>query len=730
MSEINYRAALLSAFLLLSACNQPASETSLDPARKPLPTATYVGKDACVDCHADQSNAWRNSHHDLAMQSASLESALGDFNNSTFEKDGVTSRFFVRDGVPWVETDNAEGEMEAFRIAYVFGVAPLQQYLIEFADGRLQTLPIAWDIPGQRWFHMYPDEPIPYSDQLHWTGREQNWNYMCAECHSTNLQKNYSLKSDTFDTTWSEINVSCEACHGPASNHVNIAINDEWDRGLGLEVDLDDQKDAAWTMNAGTGIAARMPALMSPTRQPEACGRCHSRRGTATAKYKFGKPLLDTHVVALLDERLYFADGQIGEEVYVYGSFLQSKMYRAGVTCSDCHDPHSAELRTDGPVSNVCSGCHLPSKFATSLHHRHETGAVECVDCHMASRDYMVIDGRRDHSFRIPRPDLSAAIGVPNACNQCHSDQSSAWAEAAAYEWFGAPQPGHFALAFDSARNGVVGSNEALLPVIQNMAESGIVRATALTLLRQPVSRDQVKAIQDALANADPLLRMGALRALSVLPQQAHAQSAAPLLDDPVRAVRMAAAEIISPVRQSLAVPYADRFASAELEYLAAQLAVVERPEALGNIANLFRNRGENEQSENYYRLALMREPRLTSARANLADLYRAMQRDDKAESLLREGLDLDAGDGVLRHALGLTLVRTGQNDAALVELQQAATLLPDISRYVYVYAVALNSMGQPDKAIEVLEAARRNFPGDAEIAAFLRMLTAEQPSE
>ena len=504
MSELYYRVALPSAFLLLSACSEPASDATPDPARKPLPQATYVGKDACVDCHAGQSAAWRDSHHDLAMQHATAHTVLGDFNDSTFEKDGVTSRFFLQDDEAWVETDNVNGDLEAFRIAYAFGVAPLQQYLIEFDDGRLQALPIAWDIPGKRWFHLYPDEAIPHSDPLHWTGREQNWNYMCAECHSTNLQKNYTLKSDSFDTHWSEINVSCEACHGPASNHVALARDNAWDRGHGLLVDLDDRRDAAWIMNEDTGIAERTPALMSPTSQPEACGRCHSRRGIATADYEFGKPLLDTHIVALLEERLYFADGQIGEEVYVYGSFLQSKMYRAGVTCTDCHDPHSAMLRMDGAVSNVCSTCHAPAKFATESHHRHPAGSVACVDCHMASRNYMVVDGRRDHSFRIPRPDLSSAIGVPNACNQCHSEQRSEWAAAAASEWFGEPGGGHFALAIHAARSGAVGSNNALMSVINDDAVSGIVRATALTLLRQPLSRDQAGIIRSALPPSRP----------------------------------------------------------------------------------------------------------------------------------------------------------------------------------------------------------------------------------
>jgi len=728
MSEFKIRVALLSAFLLVSACSEQASDNAPDVVRKTLPPATYVGKETCADCHSEELAAWSGSHHDLAMQHANAQTVLGDFQDATFEKDGVRSRFFMRDGAHWVETDNASGELQEFKISYAFGVVPLQQYLIEFEDGRLQTLPIAWDTVEKRWFHLYPDEPIPHTDMLHWTGREQNWNYMCAECHSTNLQKNYDLKADSFNTTWSEINVSCEACHGPASNHVTIAESGEWDRGSGLPVDLDDHGDAVWIINEDSGVAERTPERMSPSIQPEACGRCHSRRGIATADYEFGKPLLDTHILALLEDRLYFADGQISEEVYVYGSFVQSRMYRAGVTCTDCHDPHSATLRVAGAVSNICSTCHLPSTFATESHHRHVPDTVECVDCHMVSRDFMVIDGRRDHGFRIPRPDLTLATGAPNACNGCHSDRDVDWAAAVTTDWFGEPEPGHFALAIHDARTGAAGSNDGLVAVITNDDISGIVRATALTLLRAPLSREQAGVIQQALSNADPLIRLGALRALPALPPEAHASLAAPLLQDPVRAVRLAAAEIISPVRQSLDVPFRAAFESAEREYLDAQLAIAERPESLGNIANQFRNRGDLLQSENYYRHALIREPRLTSVRANLADLYRSMQRDDKAEVLLRDGLELEPNDATLHHALGLLLVRSGKPEEALAELRQAAVLQPDNSRFVYVYAVALNSLGQSEAAIELLRAARREFPGDPDIAALLQSLTAPQP--
>ena len=699
------------------ACNGPDQHNDAPTAQQALPAATYVGVEQCADCHPKETHAWRGSHHDLAMQHANVDTVLGNFDDSIFEWNKVENRFFTRDEDYWVRTDNESGELQDFRIAYVFGVEPLQQYLIEFDDGRLQALPVAWDVAGARWYHLYPDEQIDHNDLLHWTGRQQNWNYMCAECHSTNLKKNYSMTSGQFDTTWSEIDVSCEACHGPASNHVNLAKDLRLGAQTGLLVNLDDNAGAVWNMNLQTGIAERNPPLMSPPQQPESCGRCHSRRGVAAADYEFGKPLMDTHRVSLLDEDFYFADGQINDEVYVYGSFLQSKMYQAGVTCTDCHDPHTATVKVDGTVSNICSSCHLPAKFAAESHHRHKPDTVECVDCHMASKNYMVVDGRRDHSFRIPRPDLTMATESPNACGQCHSDKTASWAAAAVSDWYGVPAPGHFAYALHDARSGVAGANEQLAKVIEDNSVSGIVRATALTLLRRPMSSQQMEIVRRELSNADPLVRMGALQAVSALPTEAQAEWAAPLLADPVRAVRLSAIDVVSPVRQALNVAYRSSFIAAEDEYIDAQLAIAERPEAISSLAGIFRNRGDIERAEAYFRHALNLEPRAIGARANLADLYRETHRDDDAEVLLREGIVLDRNNAALHHSLGLLLVRTGRPDESLDELRMAVELQSDNPRFTYVYAVALNSLDYQDEAFDLILDARERFPGDFDIA-------------
>lgn len=253
-------------------------------------TARYVGRGACASCHREQVEQYTGSHHDLAMQKPSAQAVLGDFRDATFTYAGTTSRFTTRDGRFIVRTDGPDGQLQDFEVAYVFGVYPLQQYLVAFPGGRYQALSIAWDARpkvegGQRWYHLYPDERVTHRDVLHWTRFGQNWNAQCATCHSTNLRKNYDQDTDTYATSFSEIDVSCEACHGPASRHVEWA---EAARGvdvsrlsaadMGLTASLRDRRDVQWTMEMPRGIAARTPAPASERPEVEVCAPCHARR--------------------------------------------------------------------------------------------------------------------------------------------------------------------------------------------------------------------------------------------------------------------------------------------------------------------------------------------------------------------------------------------------------------------------------------------------------------------
>ena len=556
----------------------------------------FVGSDTCAQCHPAEAKLWRSSQHKLAMDHATDKSVLGDFNDASFDYYGVRSRFFRNNGKFFVETDGPDGKLATFEVKYTFGIEPLQQYLIEFPDGRLQALSLAWDTRGkdqggQRWFHLYPDEEIKHDDVLHWTKLNQNWNFMCAECHSTGVRKNYDAASDRFATTWAEISVGCEACHGQGSRHAAWArAKQSWwpfskieDRTKGLLVRFDERRDVVWRIDPRTGNAARnfTPALVR--KELETCGRCHARRGEFSEDWVPGRFLSDTHVVSPLARGLYYPDGQMRDEVYNYGSFKQSKMFAAGVTCGDCHEPHAAKLRAPG--DGVCLQCHAPDKYAAESHQRHGSAnpPLACVSCHMPERTYMVVDRRHDHSFRVPRPDLSVKLGTPNACNDCHADKSAQWAVSAIETWHGTNRRGwrRYAKAFHSAWTDQADAAALLGAVAGDANTPAFARASALTELAPYLSPANINLARRALADPDPMVRIGALDMLANVSPSQIWPLVAPLLTDSNRGVRIHAAALLAAV-PSASQPPADRepFQRAAAEFVAAQRLNADRPEA------------------------------------------------------------------------------------------------------------------------------------------------------
>ncbi|BBA37062.1 uncharacterized protein sS8_5140 [Methylocaldum marinum] len=686
--------------------------------------AGYVGGAACGGCHAEQAKAWAGSHHDLAMQPATPATVLGDFRGVRFDYFGVTSRFFRRGDRFLVNTDGPDGKFADFEIKYTFGVYPLQQYLIEFPDGRLQALGIAWDSRpktrgGQRWYHLYPKERIGPSDPLHWTGPLQNWNHMCADCHSTNFRKNYDLRTDRFGSAWTDIDVSCEACHGPGSRHVAWAEGKtEHSADRGLDVRFRPRRERAWAFSADASIA-RLSDATNTGPEIETCARCHARREQIQESPVHGGQLLDGFVPSLLTEGLYHLDGQMQDEVYNYGSFLQSKMYRQGVICSDCHDPHSLKLRAPG--NGVCVQCHKAEKYDSPSHHFHKTGSegAHCAACHMPTATYMGVDRRHDHGFRIPRPDLTVELGVPNACNRCHTREKPSWAAAKLKRWCGRKPriDEDFAKVFAAARQGRASAEEGLVQLAMNTAQAGIVRATALFELGPYLSGKTLPVVEQGLGDPDPLVRLGAVEALSETDPAVRLPLLSPLLNDPLRAVRIRAARALTPLASQV-LP-AERRTAIERgldEYIAAQKVNADRPESWMNVGLAYAEWGRREDAEAAYRTAMKLRPDFVAAYVNLADLYRVQGREAEGERLLREALKIDPRNPESHHALGLLLVRHKRSAEALEHLERAAVLNPENSRFAYVYAVALEATGATGKAVAVLESHDRRRPDDREI--------------
>ena len=718
----------------ITAGRMPPRATVALPATAADSRAEYVGSERCASCHLAEMRAWQGSQHQRAMQPANAQTVLGDFHDASYTNAGVTSRFFQRDGKYFIRTDGPDGRLADFEVEYTFGVAPLQQYLVELSRGHLQALSIAWDTRpseagGQRWFHLYPGEKIDYHDELHWTGRQQNWNFMCADCHSTDVRKQYDESTDRYDTTYAEISVGCEACHGPGSAHLAWARSRTPEPARGLTVQLDERHGISWGRDAATGRPVRS-APRESGREIEVCAQCHARRAQIAEGYRAGRPFTDHYLPTLLMPPLYHVDGQQRDEVYVWASWLQSRMHRAGVTCSDCHDPHTQKLRAPG--NGVCAQCHDPRRYDAAAHHHHRpasTGAA-CAECHMPRTTYMVVDGRRDHSMRVPRPDESVTLGVPNACNRCHTDRDARWAATAVRSWLGRDAKGYqsFAATFSAAEAGDPGSTSALASIATATDVPGIVRATAVERI---ATAGHVAADVEALAprwgqDADMLVRLAAVHLAERTSPDVLVQVGVRALVDVSRAVRIEAAGALAPLHERL--PESDRAAwqAAAQEYLATLTYEADRPESRVARGGFLAATGRPDEAMVAFRSALQLDASYVPAYVNAADVLRAGRHDAEAAAMLQQGLAQVPQSAALYHALGLAQVRLQRTDLAMHALQRAVELDPGSSRYVYVFGVALHSTGRADQGRKVLQRALERWPHDRDLLFALASFQAE----
>jgi tetratricopeptide (TPR) repeat protein len=724
------------AAVMLHERERMADSSAARSGRKPAqPVARFVGSAACTSCHVEQATAWRASQHRAAMAEANEQTVRGRFDSARFSYAGTTTQFARRNGKFVVRTDGPDGKAGDFEVKYTFGVAPLQQYLIELSGGRVQALSIAWDSRpknrgGQRWFHLYPNERVTHDDELHWSRPSQNWNFMCADCHSTGVRKGYDRETDRFQTHFAEISVGCEACHGPGSRHLEWAAartaakSESADSTKGLNTRLDERRGVAWIANATTGNATRSRPRTSD-REIETCAQCHARRSQIADGYEAGKRLLDYYRPALLSRPLYHADGQQHDEVYIWGGFLQSRMYARGVTCSDCHNPHSGSLRAEGNA--VCATCHLPAKYDTPAHHHHQmaTAGATCVGCHMPATTYMVIDPRHDHSLRIPRPDLSATLGTPNACTSCHTQRDARWAATHLTAWYGGTTAlgphERLAMALSAADAGTLDAQARLSALAADATQSSIARATALAELSFPRTGAALTALTNGLRDTSALVRLGALQSVTQFPVASRLSMVEPLLSDPMKSIRVEAAQILAAVpADQMSVETQAAFERAATEYVEVQRYNADRAEARVNLGTFLAERGDFVGAETELRSAIRMAPSSIPAYVNLADVYRSLGRDADGERLLRDGIAGAPRSGVLHFALGLALTRLNRGDSALREFARAAGLEPGNARFAYVHAIALHSAGKVDAAIARLKSALTAHPGNGDILAAL----------
>ena len=685
-------------------------------------SADYVGSSVCAECHSEAHEKWKESHHFHAMELPSKDTVRADFNNSSFENFGVTTEFFRVGDKYMVKTENQSGELEDFEVAYTFGWEPLQQYLVKFPDGRLQVLPTCWDVEKEEWYHIYPDEKISPDDPLFWTRSLQNWDHMCADCHSTNLHKEFDFSSQTFATKYSEINVACESCHGPGLHHVEHAR-----AGLGWE----NVANFALVDVNSTNVA-----------QIESCAKCHARRSMVYPYHHAGDHFLDHFLPEVvqpwspeMQAPTYHVDGQIDDEVYVYGSYIQSKMYHQGVKCTDCHDAHTTKLYHYD--NQLCTRCHLPDEknpagYDNPGHHFHEMGTsgASCVECHMPHKNYMVIDDRRDHSIRIPRPDLSAKFGHPNACNNCHSDKSFDWAAKSIERVKGPlrPKEARHPNAFHSFRQGGTDAEQLLIEASADSGAPAFTKSGALLALRAFISDASTEEALRQLDSNESIVRVAALSKLEPLPPAQKFEYAINLLQDEVRAVRTEAARILSAVSDSFfSDPQRRLFDQVYEELIARYTSNLDRAESHLSLGILSENQGQFAQAEKHYRNALIRDDLFVPARMNLATMLSGQGRNAEAEELLRDSLEIQPAWGQIHYSLGLLLAEDRNRlPEAIRSLERAAGYWPENPRVTFNLGIAYWQSNRVEDAVRSFECSIKLQPGNLEYRQRLSELLAQ----
>ncbi|NQY88636.1 MAG: hypothetical protein HRT51_12990 [Colwellia sp.] len=668
----------------------------------------------CISCHQSSQHEWQQSDHAKAMAIADKSSVLANFDNKQVEHYGQKAFFFIKDNRYQV-TISYEDKTDTYPIKYTFGHFPLQQYLVETEPGKLQVLPFAWDSRnkaegGQRWYHNYSHEEISPEDRLHWRQPLQNWNGMCADCHSDGLVRDYNPEKNSFTSQFDNINVGCLSCHGDMSDHVRKTRQ----RNVAEDVTSIKHPTGQWLRNIGDKTAhwqgeQRDNAFM------DGCFACHSLRAPLTDGIDATKPFFDQFTPQLLASPNYHADGQIKEEVYVYGSFLQSKMFAAGVNCLDCHNKHTMKLKVEG--NGLCLQCHGGEVYSVKEHHQHKdnSAGAQCVNCHMPENRYMGVDDRRDHSFKIPRPDLSLGFNTPNACTSCHDDKSNQWANEKLEKWHGKAKivlASKQLLMMLNSGHGI--SLDQHLSIIADEKLDVISRATAIQLLSYATPTLSADVLVPYLTHAEALIRLNAASVATLMRPVEKVKYLTPLLSDDYKAVRVAAARSL--VSSKISAANQKVFAQAFKELIHANNVNSWRGEGVANQGVLAIEMNNLTDAEKSFKNSIKIEPYFATGYINLADIYRAQQRPFQVNSVLSKGIKNNPNSAALHYSYGLHFVRQKKLQKALVLLDKSITLMPSNAQYAYTYVLGLDGAGQSRQALTKLKTLIINYQDNAQL--------------
>ena len=672
----------------------------------------YAGSSTCIECHEAAYTDWMDSNHGMAEREYQEEMDKKAFAPKQTLKHGKdeSETFLDAKGVASILTRGLGNQRKIYPVVRIIGHNPLRQFLVPAPGGRLQTCDVSYDPHKNELFDVYGEEEREPGDWGHWTGQGMNWNAMCAACHNTRLRKNYNPQTNSYHTKMAEMSVGCESCHGPMKDHVQ------------------------WHKNPPPGVSkdAKDPTIKRQTRDQmlETCAACHARRGEISGDLVPGESFYDHFSLTVTDETdIYHPDGQVRDENYEFASFLSSKMHHAGVRCVDCHEPHSGKRLIQGNM--LCMRCHAggtepPATVIDPLTHgRHAEGSAgnDCTSCHMPTTTYMQRHPRHDHGFTIPDPLLTQQFNVPNACNKCHTDKTTDWALEATQKWWGPKMDRKTrtrATLIAKARLGDAEAREGLVSLLGS-DEIPHWKASATLLLDRWIHEPAVQnAVSAQLQHAHPIVRQSAIRTLEPLLQNGSIRSTIePLLDDPVRGVRVSAAWAL---RDSLNL---DSAAGKDLQHMLHWNA--DQPSGQMQLAQFDFAQRNTTSAIQHMETAIRWDPNSPPFHHDLAMIYSTTGQTQLAITKLRDAIKLAPNHAEYHYELGLTLSETGDMASVITSLQEAVRLNPTLARAWYNLGLAKNGQGDIPGALEALQRGELADPRDPGIPYARATILAQQ---
>jgi tetratricopeptide (TPR) repeat protein len=714
----------------------------------------YAGSVSCRECHEQFYQLWSTSKHGLAMQPYTPEFAKAQLTpqQNDLKIGKIKYRADISEGV-MIET-GTKG-IKKYPIEQVMGGKNVYYFLTPLQKGRLQTLPLAYDVQKKEWFDTAASGMRHFpggqtSAPVNWKEPPYTFNTACYSCHVSQLSTNYDLKTDTYRTTWREPGINCETCHGPSEEHNKIA--------------------------KATPKGQPLPELriirtktMTREQRNDLCSSCHAKASPLTPEYKPEERFFDHFDLATLEDADFYPDGRDLGENYTYTSWLMSPCYTSGkIDCIHCHTSSGRyRFKAEDKANEACMPCHEARVKDPTTHTRHKADSPgnKCISCHMPMTAFARMN-RTDHSMLPPTPAATIAYRSPNACNLCHTDKDAAWADTYVRQWrtrdYQAPLLKRASL-IDAARKRDWKQLPQMLAYMQTKDRDEVFTTSLIRLLRMSSDERIAPVLLIAAKDPSPLVRSAAVEALALRPSQEAVQALLDATGDAYRLVRTrAAAGLAGYPEERLTGEVKTRVEKAKKEYLAFIMARPDQWTSYYNMGNYRLDRGMFKEAVASYKTALRLEPGATLAMVNASIAYARMGETENAEQSLKQALRTAPDSAAANFNMGLLKAEKNEPkqaetylkkaikadpqmapaaynlciitakdriNEAITWCKKAADLGPQEPKYAYTLAFYLNQKGETDAAVRTLKAIIKKYPGYKDAEMLLQNISSRKPN-